>query len=74
MSFLAEDKYLHGLSFEMVIRCEIDPRASPNTAVNPFKVITVDECFGTAIGPLASRASYKIPLYFFDETAFTPAG
>ena len=57
-----------------MIQCRVDDRAYPNTAENKFTVTIFDECFTTQISPLASRDSYHLPLYFFDEHSFNLAG
>lgn len=45
VSFLAEDKFLSASSYDLIIRCEIDPRASPDTTENPFTITLIDECY-----------------------------
>jgi len=52
--------------YEFAIQCSIDSRAPTPTATNAWSVVLEDECFGTAISPLASRTSYSIDLYFWD--------
>lgn len=74
VEFLAEDKFMSGMFYDLIIRCEIDPRAVPDTAENRFTVTLMDECFDVQVTPLPSRTSYSIDLYFFDMTPFTPAG
>lgn len=74
VEFLAEDKFMSAMQYDLIIRCEIDPRATPDIAENPFTITLMDECYDVNISPAASRASYSIDLYFFDMTPFNPAG
>jgi hypothetical protein len=45
VQFWAEDKFLHDMSFFLVIHCSVDERAYPNEANNFFTVTMYDECF-----------------------------
>ena len=74
VQFFSEDKLLHDRTFALVIQCRIDDRAYSNTAENRFAVTVFDECLNTQISPLASRETYDVPLYFFDEHTFNQAG
>lgn len=68
------DKFLHATPIDLVIEAKIDPRVVNNVAYDEFRVTAVDACVLTSISPVASAASYQRLLYFFDATAFLPAG